>query len=136
MRDRRLSIALMLALGASGCAARHVRDAEKARIPPTRTWFARQRASLDPAVLRRASAVTMNRAPGSWNLAGPANVGGRLTCIAVDPNDPNHVWAGAAAGGVFESADAGTTWTPVFDAQPVLSIGALAAHPTDSSVQS
>jgi len=134
MRDRRLSIALMLALGASGCAARHVRDAEKARIPPTRTWFARQRASLDPAVLRRASAVTMNRAPGSWNLAGPANVGGRLTCIAVDPNDPNHVWAGAAAGGVFESADAGTTWTPVFDAQPVLSIGALAAHPTDSSV--
>jgi len=89
---------------------------------------------MDPASLRRASVQPMPRAPGAWTLAGPTNVGGRLTSLAVDPHDADHVWAGSAAGGVFESTDAGTTWAPVFDGQPVLNIGAVAAHPTDSSV--
>jgi photosystem II stability/assembly factor-like uncharacterized protein len=79
-------------------------------------------------------AVAVRSAPGTWTGAGPTNAGGRLTAIAVDPNDPNHVWIGAAAGGVFESSDAGTTWTPVFDDQQVLNIGALATHPTDSDI--
>ncbi len=81
---------------------------------------------------RREAALPV--APGTWTAAGPTNIGGRLTCIAVDPNDASHVWIGAAAGGVFESHDAGTTWAPVFDDQPVLNIGAIAAHPTDSNV--
>jgi photosystem II stability/assembly factor-like uncharacterized protein len=57
-----------------------------------------------------------------------------MTALAVDPHDADHVWAGAAAGGVFESHDAGITWTPVFDDQPVLNVGALAAHPVDSNI--
>jgi photosystem II stability/assembly factor-like uncharacterized protein len=84
--------------------------------------------------LRRAAATAPAATGGSWTAVGPLSVGGRLTALAVDPNDRNHVWAGAAAGGVFESTDAGNTWTPVFDSQPVQNIGALAAHPTDSGI--
>src|SRR5262245_32675770 len=89
---------------------------------------------IPPDALRRARSAAISSAPGTWALAGPLNIGGRLTALAVDPNDRDHVWAGAAAGGVFESHDAGTTWAPVFDDQPVLNIGALAAHPTDSDI--
>ena len=87
-----------------------------------------------PARALRRTGPAPASAPGTWTAAGPINVGGRLTSLAVDPNDANHVWAGAAAGGVFESRDAGNTWSPVFDDQPVLNVGAVAAHPTDSNI--
>lgn len=74
------------------------------------------------------------RAAGVWTPVGPANIGGRLTALAVDPNDPDHVWAGAAAGGVLESANGGASWTIVFDDQPLLPVGAIAAHPAASDV--
>lgn len=93
-----------------------------------------------PADALRRARMTEGRAGvraaalGTWAPSGPGNIGGRLTALAVDPNDADHIWAGAAAGGIFESTDAGATWTPVFDEQPVYSIGALAAHPTDSDI--
>ena len=124
-----------LLIAASGCALRHAREAEDERLPPHATWFVRQRmAEGHPVEALRTVRAGNPVAPGVWVQGGPFNVGGRLTALAVDPNDPDHVWAGAAAGGVFESTDAGDTWTPVFDDQPVLNIGALAAHPTSSDI--
>ncbi len=139
MFSRRLwaPILAAVALAATGCALR-ARATDVSNMPPGAAWFARQRMSSGEAIpvnaLRRAAAAPLQSAPGTWVAAGPTDVGGRLTAIAMDPNDANHVWAGAAAGGVFESMDAGVTWTPVFDAQPVLNIGALATHPIDSNV--
>jgi len=69
-----------------------------------------------------------------WAAAGPSSVGGRASAVAADPNDPTHAWLGTAEGGVFTTHDGGVTWTPVFDAQPNLSIGAIAAHPTNSNI--
>jgi len=138
-RSRRRSVAMLIltALAATGCAPQHAKRAEEARRPPNEAWFVRQRMSsgeaIPPSALRR-SGHALDSTPGTWGAAGPTNIGGRLTSLAVDPNDANHVWAGAAAGGVFESRDAGSTWSPVFDGQPVLSVGALAAHPTDSNI--
>src|SRR3982074_3327717 len=41
---------------------------------------------------------------------GPTNIGGRMTSIVSHPQKPDCIWAGAAAGGVWQSSDAGRTW--------------------------
>ncbi len=46
----------------------------------------------------------------SWTWRGPANIGGRMLCIAIDTDDENHLLAGSASGGMWESADRGMVW--------------------------
>src|SRR5580693_5436203 len=60
--------------------------------------------------------------------------GNRVSAVAGIPGDPNVYYAGAASGGIFKSTDAGVHWRPVFDDQPVSSIGALAVAPSDPNV--
>jgi photosystem II stability/assembly factor-like uncharacterized protein len=43
-------------------------------------------------------------------------------------------YAGAASGGIWKSTDAGVHWSPIFDGEPVASIGALAVAPSDPNV--
>ena len=69
-----------------------------------------------------------------WQLAGPTNIGGRMTCAIAHPTQPNIIWAGAAGGGVWKSEDAGRTWTPLWHKQDVLNIGALAIDPANPAV--
>ena len=79
---------------------------------------------------------TLLAAPGTeqWENIGPTNVGGRVTSLVCDPAQPDHLWAGAAGGGVWESTDAGKTWKGLWDLQSVLNIGALAIHPTNPEI--
>ncbi len=63
--------------------------------------------------------------------AGDRWVAGRMTSLAVAPNGT--LFAGAADGGVWKSSDGGQHWTPIFDGQRTLSIGALLV--TGSAVQ-
>ena len=72
-------------------------------------------------------------APGTWIGAGPVNVGGRATAVAVDPHNAGRIWLGTAEGGVFRSDDAGVDWLPVFDGQTASAIGSIAVHPADSN---
>lgn len=65
----------------------------------------------------------------SWRLIGPYR-GGRVLTVAGVPHDPPHFYFGAVNGGVWETNDAGRTWQPIFDDQPVGSIGALALAPS------
>ena len=44
------------------------------------------------------------------------------------------MYVGTAGGGVWKTTDAGRTWFPVFDEQPVASIGALAVAPSAPDV--
>jgi photosystem II stability/assembly factor-like uncharacterized protein len=55
-----------------------------------------------------------------------------MTSIAVDPADPDRLWAGAAGGGVWHSPDGGATWTPLWHAEPTLNVGSLCLDPADS----
>ncbi len=63
---------------------------------------------------------------GARNI-GSATMSGRISSLdAVTMADGKiMLWVGAASGGVWKSLDGGTTFTPVFDDQPVQSIGAV-----------
>ena len=61
-------------------------------------------------------------------------VGNRLVSVAGIPGDPMVYYVGAATGGIWKTIDGGLNWKPVFDKQPVHSIGALAAAPSEPEV--
>ena len=62
---------------------------------------------------------------GARNI-GPAVVSGRIAAIAGrhEASGKTTLLVGAASGGVWKSTDGGTTFKPIFDKQPVQSIGA------------
>jgi photosystem II stability/assembly factor-like uncharacterized protein len=64
-----------------------------------------------------------------WRMLGPFR-GGRVAAATGVPGKPNEFYFGAVNGGVWKSIDAGRVWTPVFDSQPVASIGAIAVAPS------
>ena len=68
-----------------------------------------------------------------WRLIGPFR-GGRVLAVTGVPSEPEHFYFGSVNGGVWETRDAGRTWQPVFDSQPVGSIGALAVAPSNPRV--
>ncbi|WP_199268698.1 WD40/YVTN/BNR-like repeat-containing protein [Cognatiluteimonas profundi] len=68
-----------------------------------------------------------------WRLLGPFR-GGRVLAVAGVPGQPRHFYFGAVNGGVWETHDAGRSWQPIFDEQPVGAIGAIAVAPSDPNV--
>lgn len=64
---------------------------------------------------------------------GPSGMSGRVTAIDVVLQDPDHIYVGTASGGVWKSESGGITWTPLFDEQPILSIGAIAINQSNPS---
>jgi len=68
-----------------------------------------------------------------YRLIGPA-AGGRVSRVTGVPGDPLTYWAATAAGGVWKSVNGGGEWKPVFDEQPVSSIGSIAVSPSDANV--
>jgi hypothetical protein len=71
---------------------------------------------------------------GARNI-GSAAMSGRVSALAaVHEGNRLTVYIGAASGGVWKSLNGGTTYKPVFDKQPVQSIGAIAIDPTNPKV--
>ena len=60
---------------------------------------------------------------------GPSGMSGRVTAIAADPRNSDVLYIGTASGGLWKTTNAGTTFKPVFDDQPVASIGSVAVDP-------
>jgi photosystem II stability/assembly factor-like uncharacterized protein len=70
----------------------------------------------------------------NWQLAGPTNIPGRITDIAVDPTDSATIFAASAGAGLFKTTDRGFTWIPVFDEVGTYSMGAVAIDPNNPDV--
>ncbi len=64
-----------------------------------------------------------------WRSIGPFR-GGRVLAVTGAPDDRLHFLFGSVNGGVWETRDAGRTWSPISDSLPVGSIGALAVAPS------
>lgn len=118
-----------------------VRTAPATSVSPLAFAAARRQAAALPAVGGRWTQLTdgtfqnddaryrdpfWSNSGSGWGLTT-----GRTTALAVDGP---RLWLGAADGGVWRSTDRGQHWTPVFDRQDKLSIGAVAVNPADHSV--
>ena len=68
-----------------------------------------------------------------WRQVGPFR-GGRVLAVTGVPGEPNVFYFGGASSGVWKSTDAGTNWQPLFDKQPIASIGAIAVAQSDHNV--
>ena len=66
---------------------------------------------------------------------GSAVMSGRIAAVDAAHDDGRLlVFVGSASGGVWKSVNGGTTFKPVFDKQPVQSIGAVTIDPTNSKI--
>ena len=68
-----------------------------------------------------------------WRMIGPFRSGRAVAVMGV-PGHPDVFYFGAVAGGVWKTTDAGRVWKPVFDAEKIASIGAVAVAPSDTNV--
>ncbi|WP_425077494.1 VPS10 domain-containing protein [Psychroserpens sp. S379A] len=72
--------------------------------------------------------------PDYWNQTSGWNPGvGRVTSIAVEPSNPNHIIVGANTGGVWRTIDGGANWTVLTDNLSTLIVSSLAMDPTNTS---
>jgi photosystem II stability/assembly factor-like uncharacterized protein len=68
-----------------------------------------------------------------WRSIGPFR-GGRALAVTGVRGQPDVFYFGAVGGGVWRTNDAGRTWNPIFDAQRIASIGAIAVAPSNAQV--
>lgn len=69
-----------------------------------------------------------------WRGIGPAFTSGRISAIAVNPENPSEYYAGVGSGHIWKTTNNGTTFTPVFDNYGAYAIGAMAIDPTNTNV--
>jgi photosystem II stability/assembly factor-like uncharacterized protein len=83
-------------------------------------------AAAQAAAIEEATAL---EAPGllkeQWSLAGPSNIGGRVTDVAPDPTKPGRVYVGVATAGVWKSEDGGATMAQAWPNDLPQAIGAV-----------
>ncbi len=89
--------------------------------------------SGSPAVLAQEGQAAGKGDGLQWRLIGPFR-GGRVVAVSGVPGSSTDFFFGSVGGGVWKTESAGTVWTPIFDGQPVASIGALAVAPSDPKV--
>jgi photosystem II stability/assembly factor-like uncharacterized protein len=68
-----------------------------------------------------------------WRMIGPFR-GGRVNAVSGVVGQPDTFYFGSVGGGVWKTVNAGRTWTPIFDATNVASIGAIGVAPSDPNV--
>lgn len=106
--------------------------------PPSDLWAAwRQK-------VQNESLLTNNNIPStSWTNLGPAVVTnssvsisgqGRVNAIAKDPSNPNTLYVGAPAGGIWRSTDDGVNWTPLSDYLPQIGVSGIAVDPNNPNI--
>ena len=87
--------------------------------------------------------TTLSLPTSNWQPVGPfshTNTGswssgqGRVNIVHVDPSNPNTLYLGAPAGGIWKSIDNGTTWTPLTDELPQIGVSGIAVDYSNSNV--
>ena len=88
---------------------------------------------------RAAESKTYSTTTAPWVALAPKNFAGRVISLGFHPTDPNTMWCGSAAGGLWKTTSGGTgapggiNWTYVNTGFPVLGVMSIAVHPTDGN---
>ncbi len=87
---------------------------------------------------------SQNRNLGSWTSLGPTSVFttdnasstglGRVNVIAVSPSNPNVIYIGSPAGGIWKSETGGNSWTPLTDHIMSLGVSGIAIDPSNEDI--
>ena len=89
---------------------------------------------VKPRALAPLTTGGLSPAHTGWIALGPGNIGGRTRAIVVHPTSQSTMWAASSGGGVWRSADAGTSWQPVDDFMANLATCCLAMDPTNPDI--
>ena len=65
---------------------------------------------------------------------GPALTSGRISDLAVNPNNFNEYYVATSAGGVWKTINSGNTFEPLFDSQGSYSIGCITLDPNNANI--
>ena len=121
-------------------------NSEKSIKKKPNDWFFRQRAFPQGQINYEAYKDAIDQANEfkeryksgnkgvSWEFVGPLNTGGRISAVAMHPDNMDIFYVGAASGGVFKTEDGGASWEAIFDDQPSLSIGDVALAPSNPEI--
>ena len=69
-----------------------------------------------------------------FRSVGPSFASGRISDIAVNPNNHSEIYVGVASGNVWKSINAGITWQPIFDNYGAYSIADVEIDPNNTNV--
>ena len=80
--------------------------------------------------------------PCNWLPIGPTQNAetqsikgrGRVNVVCVDPSNPNTIYFGAPAGGIWKSINSGVSWTPLTDYLPQIGVSGIAVDPNNSNI--
>ncbi|MGB3800385.1 MAG: glycosyl hydrolase, partial [Lewinella sp.] len=114
MRQPLAFLALLLILSSSAPAQKYLPTSAQDR----RAGYTQREALLENSPLKGLQFTNI----------GPSIMSGRVADVAVDPSDPTHFYVGYASGGLWETSDNGSTYSPLFDSESVMTVGDLDVH--------
>lgn len=100
-----------------------------------------QRARLAKLAMPSVGGLPTALTTTTWLALGPDRVtsggavtAGRVSAVAIHPEDEDIIYAGGAQGGVWKSTDAGASWTPLTDHECSLAMGHIAIDPEEPDI--
>lgn len=138
-----IAFSALVFVGCKNNSEENIAEKETGKMEYPAEWMYNQRAypnnyinkeAYKEAVLQ-SKQIFANRSPeqaGEWTFVGPLNTGGRVTDVAISPDNDDHLYVATATGGIFRSYDAGANWTPIFDEVSKPSIGDIAIAPSNA----
>lgn len=85
------------------------------------------------AMTKESSKVANRNIQGTWTDHGPGNLGGRVNCMAIQPDNDQVIYLGYSRGGVYKTVDGGSNWASIFNEFTYLSISHIEIDPNDNN---
>jgi hypothetical protein len=91
---------------------------------------------------RKSNRNGLNAPASNWQPIGPfanalansTRARGRVNTVLVDPVNPNTIYMGTPAGGIWKSLDNGVNWIPLSDNLPQIGVSGIAVDPNNTNI--